>query len=413
MPAIHPRALRRSERLKIQLYKLTTPPIAIKMQPQDLVGDTKLNMYAEDQAKFTQAVGNHLTYLKGKYKTHRARFKQTGAGVNLLAQVLADFPWYDDLDEIWRDNPAYAAKTFSSAPGTDHAGDLKALTQPTNKGKGKMPPPPNPDQCIEHPMVDVHDTPNAPDVEDEHDVDINADFTMGEELDYDGIEPQHTDTMQEDQVELEGEEALTIQRSLSNKRPLSSPSPPPTHTHNHPSLGTFKNHTDRAMSHGPIRSPKPASSIVSSSMKTTARTCSTSSALSSPTSSSRQLSTTLKDSGAKKSHLGKNIGSEVESVRGQVETLTSNMSYIYTAKAAASEYKIAKVNALCHERDLNFQHKKAEIERTEAVVVHQHCQESKTLDLHVLEAQAKVHAERKAALQLEIELIKLRGGVAD
>ncbi|KAG2052556.1 hypothetical protein BDR06DRAFT_1021982 [Suillus hirtellus] len=81
-------------------------------------------MYAEDQMKFTQAVGNRLTYLKGKYKTHRARFKQTGTGVNLeepgaavnlLAQVLSDFPWYEDLNEIWRDNPAYAAKTFSSA----------------------------------------------------------------------------------------------------------------------------------------------------------------------------------------------------------------------------------------------------------------------------------------------------------
>ncbi|KAG2742980.1 hypothetical protein P692DRAFT_20879120 [Suillus brevipes Sb2] len=108
------------------------------------------SVYAEDQAKFTQAVGNRLTYLKGKYKTNRAHFKQTGAGinpedpgaaVNLLAQVLNDFPWYEDLDEIWRDNPAYAAKTFSSAPGTDRAGDLQALVQPTSKGKGKETPP--------------------------------------------------------------------------------------------------------------------------------------------------------------------------------------------------------------------------------------------------------------------------------
>ncbi|KAG1795227.1 uncharacterized protein BJ212DRAFT_1306655 [Suillus subaureus] len=77
------------------------------------------SMYAEDQAKFTQAMGNRLTYyvshilpppfLKGKYKTNCAHFKQTGAGinpedpgtaVNLLAQVLNDFPWYEDLDEI-------------------------------------------------------------------------------------------------------------------------------------------------------------------------------------------------------------------------------------------------------------------------------------------------------------------------
>ncbi|KAG2340507.1 hypothetical protein BDR05DRAFT_1002503 [Suillus weaverae] len=157
------------------------------------------NMYAEDQAKFMQAVGNCLTYLKGKYKTHHACFKQMGTGVNLLAQVLADFPWYDDLDEIWRDNSM----------------------------ERKSASPPNPGQHIEHPMVVVHDAHNAPDVEDKHidsalnpledhpptnpscnikdhlpyntmDVDVNPDFTMCEELDYGGIELQHADTMQED-----------------------------------------------------------------------------------------------------------------------------------------------------------------------------------------------------------------------
>ncbi|KAG2049423.1 hypothetical protein BDR06DRAFT_1068518 [Suillus hirtellus] len=432
-------------------------------------------MYAEDQTKFTQAVGNRLTYLKGKYKTHRVRFKQTGAGVNpeepgtavnLLAQVLSDFLWYEDLDEIWRDNPAYAAKTFSSAPGMDHAGDFKALTQPRSKGKGKASPP-NPDDLmiigddapVEDKYVDgAEGHPPASPLEDHPPTNtppanappanappINAppvnapptnnppanalpahhppahhppanppanpppdfdDFAMGEELDYD----EQDVTMQEDQGEVEHEEAFTIQRSLSNKCLLSSPSPPRTHTHSHSSLGTFKTHANHAMGHGPMRSPNPPSSIVLLSMKMMTR--STSLGLSSPSSSSC-LQTTLNDSGAKKSHLGKNITLEVRSICGKVEMLTSNMSYIYTVKAAASEYKITKVNALCQERDLDFQHEKAQLERSEAVVIHQRCQESKTLDLQVLEAQAKVHAERKAALQLKIELLKLKGGVAD
>ncbi|KAG1812014.1 hypothetical protein EV424DRAFT_1542320 [Suillus variegatus] len=399
------------------------------------------SMYAEDQMKFTQAVGNCLTYLKGKYKTHRARFKQTGAGVNpeepgaavnLLAQVLSDFPWYEDLDEIWRDNPAYAAKTFSSAPGA--------------KEKEKPPPPPDPDDPMiigdDAPVEDEHidsaeghpptnpledhfpanpPPANPPPTHDPpaHDPPANPppDFAMGEELGYD----EQDVTMQEDQGEVEREEALTIQRFLSNKRPLSSPSPPCTHTCNRPSLRTFKSHADRAIGRGPMRSLNPSSSIALSSMKTTTRstsssvalssmkttTRSTSSGLLSPSSSSC-LQTTLNDSGAKKSHLGKNIGSEVGSVCGKVETLTNNMSYIYTAKAAASEYKIAKVNALCHVTSTSNVRK-----RSEAIIVHQRCQESKTLDLQVLEAQAKVHAERKAALQLEIELLKLKGGVAD
>ncbi|KAG0693944.1 hypothetical protein DFH29DRAFT_815849, partial [Suillus ampliporus] len=96
-----------------------------------------------DKGKIYAVIAKHIfekdQILKGKYKSHRGRFKQTGAGVNpedpgatvnLLAQVLNDFPWYEELDNIWKDNPAYAAKTFSSAPGTDRAGDLKALTRP-------------------------------------------------------------------------------------------------------------------------------------------------------------------------------------------------------------------------------------------------------------------------------------------
>ncbi|KAG1856334.1 hypothetical protein DFJ58DRAFT_727166 [Suillus subalutaceus] len=359
------------------------------------------SMYAEDQAKFTQAVGNHLTYLKGKYKTNHTRFKQTGAGinpedpgaaVNLLAQVLNDFPWYEDLDEIWRDNPAYAAKTFLSAPAKEK----------------KKPPPPDPDGYIEDSMAVIDNAPNTCDVEDERvDSAANPSCSVKTNLPYDTTEPVINDDFT---MEVEREEGLTIQPSLSNKRPLSSPSPPPTHTHNRSSHGTFKNHADCAMGRGPIHSPKPPSSIASSSMRTTACTHSTSLGLLSPTSSSHQPSTMLKDSGAKKSHLGKNVGSEVDGVCGQVKMLTNNMSYVYTVKAAASEYKIAKVNALRQGHELDFQREKAEIERTKAIVVHQRCQESKTLDLQVLKAQAKVHAERKAALQLEIELIKLKGG---
>ncbi|KAG2108252.1 uncharacterized protein F5147DRAFT_652971 [Suillus discolor] len=352
------------------------------------------SMYAEDQTKFTQAVGNRLTYLKGKYKTHHARFKQTGAGVNLeepgtavnlLAQVLSDFPWYAMI--IGDDAPVEDEHVHSAE------GHPPANPPPTN------PPPANPPPTNNSPInpPPAHDPPTNP----------PPNFAMGEELDYD----EQDVTMQEDQGEVEREEALTIQRSLLNKHPLSSPSPPRTHTHNCPSLGTFKTHTDRAMGRGPMRSPNPPSCIALSSMKTT--TCSTSSGLSSPSSSSH-LQTTLNDSGAKKSHLGKNIGLEVGSICGKVEMLTNNMSYIYTAKAAASEYKIAKVNALHQEGDLDFQCEKAQLERSEAIVVHQRCQESKTLDLQVLEAQAKVHAEHKAAtLQLKIELLKLKGGVAD
>jgi hypothetical protein len=86
------------------------------------------------------------------------------------------------------------------------------------------------------------------------------------------------------------------------------------------------------------------------------------------------------------------------------------MSYIYSAKAAASEYKIAKVNALRQEHDIQFQREQGTIEHTEAVSVHERSQEAKALELRLLEAQAKVQSEKAAALRLEIELINLKEG---
>ncbi|KAG1887636.1 hypothetical protein F4604DRAFT_1674827 [Suillus subluteus] len=107
--------------------------------------------YTEDRNKFLNAVTNRLTYLKTKYKKYRASFRQTGAGINpldasgaknLKEQVLMEFPWYDVLDGLWKDHPAFAPTTISSAPGVDHASGLMALT--LGKGKGKDPQPVSP-----------------------------------------------------------------------------------------------------------------------------------------------------------------------------------------------------------------------------------------------------------------------------
>jgi hypothetical protein len=98
-------------------------------------------------------------------------------------------------------------------------------------------------------------------------------------------------------------------------------------------------------------------------------------------------------------------------MRGQVDSLAEGMQYVYTAKAAQSEYKIAKVNSHRQELEIKFQCEQAEFERSEAAVVHQRSQEAKSLEIQMLEAQAKVHAEKRAALQLEIELLRLKEGL--
>ncbi|KAG1850856.1 hypothetical protein DFJ58DRAFT_729148 [Suillus subalutaceus] len=47
---------------------------------------------------------------------------------NLCAQVLKEFPWYDDLVIILRGNPALSLKTVSSHPGMDHTANFFSIS---------------------------------------------------------------------------------------------------------------------------------------------------------------------------------------------------------------------------------------------------------------------------------------------
>ncbi|KAG2040830.1 hypothetical protein BDR03DRAFT_1007614 [Suillus americanus] len=110
------------------------------------------SMYVEEKNKFMQVVSNHLSYLRTKYKEYHSHFKQTGAGVNPLdasEQVLLEFPWFDMLDGLWKDNPAYALTMISSALGLDHASGMAALTAGKGKGQQIVPPPPVPSHIDE------------------------------------------------------------------------------------------------------------------------------------------------------------------------------------------------------------------------------------------------------------------------
>ncbi|KAG2343743.1 hypothetical protein BDR05DRAFT_999666 [Suillus weaverae] len=205
---------------------------------------------------------------------------------------------------------------------------------------------------------------------------------------------------------LEREDEYIVWQCQYTKCPYPSPSPPLTSisdTPAFPSHGRFQSHADHAINHSPLRSPKSLSSIASSSSASSSRRTHTSSipSRSSHISSVHKPGTTCKPS--QKSSLSQHVDVEMGDVQGQVQSLTDGMSYIYTAKAAASEYKITKVNANRHLHDIKFQHEQANKEQNEAAIVHQHAQESKSLDLQVLEA-------KKATPQLEIELVKLKGG---
>ncbi|KAG2038478.1 hypothetical protein BDR03DRAFT_1009922 [Suillus americanus] len=78
-----------------------------------------------------------------KAANHEAEGYASGTGKNDIHSVIAgvvflmilrkydkEFPWYNQLYTIWGYHPAFAAKTSSSKPGVDHAGDLFGLTCP-------------------------------------------------------------------------------------------------------------------------------------------------------------------------------------------------------------------------------------------------------------------------------------------
>ncbi|KAG1809036.1 hypothetical protein EV424DRAFT_1543181 [Suillus variegatus] len=95
--------------------------------------------YATNPIKFRDSVANRIASLRTKFRDIRAEFESTGAGIvpidsetsdNLHRKIEKEFPWYNDLYRIWGSNPSFSAKTSSSKPGADHAGDLFALTRP-------------------------------------------------------------------------------------------------------------------------------------------------------------------------------------------------------------------------------------------------------------------------------------------
>lgn len=187
----------------------------------------------------------------------------------------------------------------------------------------------------------------------------------------------------------------------SGKHPFTLSSPPPTPLPT--SRGTFKSHTDCAMSRGYARSPPP--SIASSSMG--------SSSTHAGLPLNRSMPPMQRQSGSyKKSNLSNQVQSDIRDVHKQVDSLANGIQYVYTVKAVKSKYKIMKVNSYTHKLDIDFQREQAGLKCSKAAAIHQCAQEAKSMKIQILEAQAKVHAEKKAMLQLEIELLKLKGGLA-
>ncbi|KAI6017084.1 hypothetical protein EDC04DRAFT_2902704 [Pisolithus marmoratus] len=91
--------------------------------------------YASQPARFASVVASCLVILKNKYQQHASRFKSTSEGINpnnlnyqnLHKQVLVEFPFWEECDQLWHGNPTYDARVFNTTPGADWMGDFLAI----------------------------------------------------------------------------------------------------------------------------------------------------------------------------------------------------------------------------------------------------------------------------------------------
>ncbi|KAF9514966.1 hypothetical protein BS47DRAFT_1392060 [Hydnum rufescens UP504] len=86
---------------------------------------------------------NHILSLKRDYKKYQSELNGTGGGVTTEQQeddpmlptesamaINKEFPWYDDLHAMWRDNPAYnplAVTNVETKSSAEHVEELSAI----------------------------------------------------------------------------------------------------------------------------------------------------------------------------------------------------------------------------------------------------------------------------------------------
>ncbi|KAG1877458.1 hypothetical protein F4604DRAFT_1680124 [Suillus subluteus] len=104
------------------------------------------NYYPNNPERFRDSTNSHISGLRKRYHECHDKLHSTGAGVtpldettavNLHAQILEEFPWYNDLADILGGNPAVSLKTISSVPGVDHVSKYFSLVQASTAGSAQ------------------------------------------------------------------------------------------------------------------------------------------------------------------------------------------------------------------------------------------------------------------------------------
>ncbi|KAG2112202.1 uncharacterized protein F5147DRAFT_650860 [Suillus discolor] len=359
--------------------------------------------------------------------------------------VLKQFPFYDDLDELWRDNPSYAPKAFSSDPKANHSDCLQLMVHtksaPASTSVGSSCPPadnknlyantntvndPEPSRCLPpaytNPPQQLPQPPSFNSNDDEFDynmvdnmVDNNhiyPDDTGDGEMDPgDGKMDADYGEMDmgnglEGDYEMEALETETAGRNRADKRPRPfSPSPPPQanisqlatpHTPLYDTQASFTTHADRAVNRTPLsKSHCPSPSVAPSIVSSSTRSCS-----SSGQSGSVQMRTPSSNTSFSTKAKGvKHVRSDITDVRNKVKLLAQGVvAEHYSAK---SSEKMMKLQIHQKERDQMFAFGDQLMQQSNSSLDHQRTLESKNADICLEQAKAQTHT-------LEMEFIRLK-----
>ncbi|KAI6027152.1 hypothetical protein EDC04DRAFT_2605914 [Pisolithus marmoratus] len=114
------------------------------------------------------------------YASQPARFKSTSEGINpnnpnyqnLHKQVLVEFLFWEECDQLWQGNPTYDARVFNATPGADQMGNFLAII----KSSGTTAPP----NEVIHPniLMDVSELEEEEEEEGEADESQEGDWNM-------------------------------------------------------------------------------------------------------------------------------------------------------------------------------------------------------------------------------------------
>lgn len=94
--------------------------------------------YATHPDKYRDLVMSRINHLEKEWHVLYKKLHSTGAGVhpldgdadpNLHAEIIREFPWFDDLNSVWGSNLSFAPLVVSSQPGVDHAAHFFSLVR--------------------------------------------------------------------------------------------------------------------------------------------------------------------------------------------------------------------------------------------------------------------------------------------